>query len=117
MLGHRVEFLDGREVTGVEQDDFRVSDVALEGLGALRKEEDHKYLIIIDHGTVAACGHTNLTALNAAGKAVTDEHKPLRGRPTTKCIGRYDSCRSPVPGLHKTQLSWICRLYVRTIAK
>lgn len=84
--------------------------------GATSPVIDGKYFMIVNHAT-AASDDTDLVAINAAGKVVTDEHKPLPGTPTTECIGRYDVHRVPVPGTKRTALTWSCRHYVRTIAK
>lgn len=78
---------------------------------------DGKYFMIIDHGRNAVAGDTDLTAINASGRVVANEHQPLPGTPTTKCVGRYDVHRVPVPGTKRTTLTWSCRHYVRTIAK
>jgi hypothetical protein len=85
--------------------------------GATSPVIDGKYFLIIDHGTAAVAGDTDLVALNPAGRVVTDEHKPLPGTPTTKCVGRYDVHRVPVPGTKRTGVDYSCRHYVRTIAK
>lgn len=60
---------------------------------------------------------THLVALNASGKVVADETKPLPGTPTVKCVGRYNVQRHRIPGTKKTSLTWSCRHYVHTIAK
>jgi hypothetical protein len=85
--------------------------------GATGPVIDGKYFMIIDHGTAAASGDTDLVAINASGKVVTNEQQPLPGTPTTKCVGRYNVRRVPVPGTKRTSLTWSCRHYVRTIAK
>ena len=59
----------------------------------------------------------HLVALNASGKVVADETKPLPGTPTVKCVGRYNVKRHRIPGTKKTSLTWSCRHYVHTIAK
>lgn len=83
---------------------------------------DHKYFLLITHivrsknaGTGAA--DTNLVALNTAGKVVADEHKPLAGTPTTRCVGRYNVRHLRVPGTKRTVLMYDCRRFVRTTAK
>lgn len=78
---------------------------------------DGKYFMLIEHGTNAVAGDTDLTAINASGRVVANEHQPLPGTPTTKCVGRYDVHRVPIPGTKQTGLDWSCRHYVRTIAK
>jgi len=85
--------------------------------GASGRVIDGKYFMLIDRGTAAATGDTDLVATNASGKVVANEQQPLPGTPTTKCVGRYHVRRVPVPGTKRTSLTWSCRHYVRTIAK
>jgi hypothetical protein len=86
-----------------------------ENSGVTSSVLDGKYFMLDE--TPYGAGDTHLVALNASGKIVADEHKPLAGTPTVKCVGRYNVRRHPIPGTKKTELSWSCRHYVRTIAK
>lgn len=86
-----------------------------ENSGATSSVLDGKYFMLDE--TPDAASDTHLVALNASGKIIADEHKPLPGTPTVKCIGRYDVRRNLIPGTKRTDLTWDCRHYVRVIAK
>jgi hypothetical protein len=76
---------------------------------------DGKYFML-----VLQAGQSNdvhLVALNASGRVVADETKPLPGTPTVKCVGRYNVRRHRIPGTKRTSLTWSCRHYVRKVAK
>jgi hypothetical protein len=85
--------------------------------GATAPLIDGRYFLIVTHATASGDGDADLVALNTSGKVVADEQKPLPGTPTTKCVGRYNVHRVPVPGTKRTSLTWSCRRYVPTIAK
>jgi hypothetical protein len=78
---------------------------------------DGKYFLLVSHSTGSGIDGTDLVALDASGKIVADERKPLAGTPTTKCVGRYNVRRHAIPGTKRTSLTWSCRRFVRTIAK
>jgi hypothetical protein len=86
-----------------------------EDTGVTSSVLDGKYFMLDEKPS--ADGGTHLVALNASGKIVADEHKPLPGTPTVKCVGRYNVRRHRIPGTKRTSLTWSCRHYVRTIAK
>lgn len=83
--------------------------------GATGPVIDGKYFMLVLHA--GQSNDTHLVALNASGKVVADEHQPLPGTPTTKCVGRYNVRHDRVPGTNRTETSYSCHRYVRTIAK
>ncbi len=76
---------------------------------------DGKYFMLVTQA--GDSGNIHLVALDAAGKVIADERKPLPGTPTVKCIGRYDVRHDPVPGTKRTETSYDCHRWVRVIAK
>jgi hypothetical protein len=82
---------------------------------------DGRYFLMVLHQIrihgVLGDPDTDLVALNASGRVIANEHEPMRGTPTTKCVGRYDVRRVPIPGTKRTGITYACRHYVRVIAK
>jgi hypothetical protein len=83
--------------------------------GATGPVIDGKYFMLVTQ--VGQSDETHLFALNASGKVVADEQKPLPGTPTTKCVGRYNVQHHTVPGTNRKQTTYSCHRWVRVIAK
>ena len=83
--------------------------------GASAPVIDGKYFMLVT--PTGQTDNTHLVALNASGKIVADQRKPLPGTPTVKCIGRYNVRHNPVPGTSKTDTTYSCHRWIRTIAK
>ena len=76
------------------------------------------FAIALRGGPATDWGDTGrLEALNSSGQRVAEEGKPLRGTPTTRCIGRYDVRRERIPHTHRTAVLWRCRRYEKVLAK
>jgi hypothetical protein len=86
-----------------------------ENSGATGRVIDNKYFMLVMHA--GQSNDTHLVALNASGKVVADEHQPLPGTPTVKCIGRFNVRHYRGPGTKKTVIGYDCHHWVRTIAK
>jgi hypothetical protein len=59
----------------------------------------------------------HLQAFNATGQRIANQGQALPGTPIEQCIGRFDVRRMPIPGTHRTALTWKCRRYVKALAK